>query len=81
MVPNEEKEGGEAKSEGQWHYLAVKNIYALLRRIISKYKSNFDWLNCLHSFLTQRKNLNLRKKYFKIKVSVGLHYRHKILMY
>ena len=30
MIPNEEKEGREAKSEGRWHYLAVKTLPALL---------------------------------------------------
>ena len=32
MIPNEEKEGPEAKSKGQWHY-PVKKLSALLHRI------------------------------------------------
>ena len=45
MVPKEEKEG--------WHYLAVKKISALLRRITSKHNSDSYCLKCLHSFRTE----------------------------
>ena len=48
MIPNEEKEG--------YHYLAVKQLSALLHRITLKQKINF----------------NLMKKYVKIKISVEL---------
>ena len=34
MISNGEKR--KAKSEGQWHYLAVKRLLALLRGITSK---------------------------------------------
>ena len=42
MIPNEEKES--------WHYLAVKNLSALLKRITSENGGDFYCLNCLHSF-------------------------------
>ena len=45
MIPKEEKEG--------WHYLAVKKISALLRRITSKHNSDSYCLKCLHSFRTE----------------------------
>ena len=48
MIPNEEK-------EGRWHYLAVKNVSALLHRINSKNKGDFCCLNCLHSFETKNR--------------------------
>ena len=44
--------GCEVKSEGQWHYLAVKKLSALLRGIISKHHGDFCCLNCLYSFAT-----------------------------
>ena len=53
MIPNEENEGHEAKSEGQWHYLAVIKLSTLLRGTTSKHHSDFCSLNCLHSFRTQ----------------------------
>ena len=56
------------KEEG-WHYLAVKNLSALLRRTTSKTNGDFYCLNCLHSFKTKNKtNLNHIKKYVKIKI-------------
>ena len=63
MIPNEEKReqsealATRAKSKGRWHYLAVKKLSALLRRIPSKHRGDFYCLNCLHSFATE-KNLN-----------------------
>ena len=37
-------------SDGQkWHYLAVKNLSGLLRRIQSNHKEDFYCLNCFHS--------------------------------
>ena len=58
MIPNEEKEG--------WHYLLVKNLSTLLRRITSKHHSNFY---CFIFFpLEEKINLNLTKKYVKIKM-------------
>ena len=50
-----------AKPEGQWHYLAIKKISALLRGIISKNNGDFYCLNCLHSFRTKNK-LELHKR-------------------
>ena len=44
-----------AKSNGRWHYLALKKLSALLRRITSKNNDDFYCLNCLHSFRTKNK--------------------------
>ena len=53
----------EPKSEGwqQWHYLAVKELPALLRGITSKNSDDFYCLNCLYSFRTKSK-LESRKR-------------------
>ena len=50
----------------QWHYLAVKNWSALLRRITSKHGGDFYRLDCFHSFKTKNK-LESRKKACKNK--------------
>ena len=47
--------GREAKSEGQWHYLTVEKPSALLRGITFKLDGDFYYLNCLHSFTTEKK--------------------------
>ena len=52
-IPN--IEGCEAKSEGQWNYLAVNKLSALLRRITFKHHGNFYCLNCFHYFATENK--------------------------
>ena len=51
MIPN---------GEGQ-HYLAVKNLSALLRGITSKNYSNFYYVNCLRSFKVKNKLKSLKK--------------------
>ena len=71
MIPNEEKEG--------WHYLAVKKLSTLLRGITSIHHGDFYCLNCLHSFRTE--NLNLVKKYVKIKIFVELYCHQKRIIY
>ena len=38
-----------------WHYLAIKNISGLLRRITSNHDGDFYCLNCFHSYTTKRK--------------------------
>ena len=38
-----------------WHYLAVKSIYELLRGITSNHNGDFHCLNCLHSYTTKEK--------------------------
>ena len=43
-----------------WHYLAVKNLSALLRGITSKHEGNFYRLNCFHSFRTENKLKKIR---------------------
>ena len=43
-----------ANGEERWHYLAVKKLSALLRRITSKCHGDFYYLNCLHSFATEK---------------------------
>ena len=80
MILNKEKEGREAKSEERWHYLAVKKLSTLLRGITSKYHSDFYYLNCLHSFQTEN-NLNLMKKYIRIKTFVELYCHQKRIIY
>ena len=47
MILNKEKEG--------WHYLAARNLLALLRGIKSKCQGDFYCLDCLHSFATKVK--------------------------
>ena len=54
MIPNEEK---------GWHFLAVKELSALLHRITPKNKGDFY---CLE----QKINLNLMKKYVERKIFV-----------
>ena len=56
-----------AKSEGrQWHYLAVKNLSALFRRITSKNNGDFYCLNYFHSF-RRKSTLESHKKIFENK--------------
>ena len=50
----------------QWHYLAVKKLSALLRRITCKGHGDCYFLNCHHFFATE-KGLNRIKKYVRIK--------------
>ena len=45
MIPNGKK----------WHYLSVKKLSALLKRIMSKHYHDFHCLNCLDSFRTKAK--------------------------
>ena len=44
-----------SNGEKQWHYLAVKNLSALLRGTTSKRHGHFYCLNSLHSFPTETK--------------------------
>ena len=79
MIPNEEKR--EAKAKGwRLHYLAVKKLSSLLRRITSK-NSNFYCLICLNSFRTKNK-LELHKKVCENKVfcTVIMPYEDTILL-
>ena len=39
-----------------WHYLAVKKLSALSKRVTSKYNGDFYFLNCVHSFRTENKS-------------------------
>ena len=45
MIPNREK----------WHYLAVKKLISLLRRITSKIYGDYYCLKCFHSFRSKIK--------------------------
>ena len=47
MISSKRKEG--------WHYLAVKILSTLLRKITSKHHGDFYCLNSLHSFRTENK--------------------------
>ena len=71
MIPNEEKEGREAKSKRRWHYLAVKRLFTSLRGITSKHHVDFYCLNCLHSFRTENK-LRSHEKVCKNKDFCGI---------
>ena len=63
MIPNEENK--------RRHYLAVKELSALLRGITSKYHGDFYCLNCLHSFRTENK-LKSHEKVCKYKDFCGI---------
>ena len=39
----------------KWHYLTVKNLFRLLRRITSTHKEDFYCLNCFHAYSTNNK--------------------------
>ena len=65
MIPNGER----------WRYQPP-----LLRRITSKHHGAFYFLNCLHSFATE-KNLNRIKNNVKIKIFVMQLYLLKTLKY
>ena len=39
----------------KWHYLAVKSLSALFRRITSKHEVDFYCLNCFQSYTTENK--------------------------
>ena len=52
---------------GNWHYLAVKSISGLLRRITSNHNGDFYCLNCFHSYTTE-KNLESMKEYVMITI-------------
>ena len=45
----------------KWHYLAVKSFSVWLRGITSKHDGNFYYLNCFHSYITE-KNLKKHEK-------------------
>ena len=45
----------------KWHYLALKNLPALLRGITSNHDGDFYCLNCFHSYTTKN-NLNSMKE-------------------
>ena len=44
-----------ADADNNWHYLAVKRISGLLRRITSGHNGDFYCLNCFHSYTTENK--------------------------
>ena len=44
-----------------WHYLAIKNIYGLLRGITSNHDGDFYCLNCFHSYRTKGKLENMKE--------------------
>ena len=45
----------------KWHYLAVKSLSALLKRITSKHKKDFYCLNFFHSYSTEKNFKNIKK--------------------
>ena len=48
--------------DNRWHYLAVKRLPALFRRITSSTNGDFYCLNCFHSYHT----LNKLKKHKRV---------------
>ena len=54
MIPN----------RGEWHYLGVKKLSALLREVTSKHYGDYYCLNCFHSFRTKSK-LQSHKRVYK----------------
>ena len=48
--------------DNRWHYLAVKSLQALFRRITSSNNGDFYCLNCFHSYRT----LNRLKKHKRL---------------
>ena len=53
----------------KWHYLAVKHLSALLRRIKSNHNGDFYRLNCLHPYRTKDRLKNI-KMYVRNKIIV-----------
>ena len=53
----------------KWHYLTVKNLSRLFRRITSNHKEDFYCLNCFHAYSTKNK-LEAHKKYVKTMIIV-----------
>ena len=47
----------------RWHYLAVKKLSGLLRRITSKNYCDFYFLDCLHSFAIKNKRESQKNVY------------------
>ena len=62
------------------HYLVLKNQSALLKRITSKYHSDFYCLNGLHCFATKNKRES-HEKYVKIQIFVKSQSLLKTLKY
>ena len=52
-----------------WHYLVMKSISGLLRRITSNHKGDFYCLSCFHSYTTKG-NLENMEEYVKIMIFV-----------
>ena len=44
-----------------WHYLSIKKLSALLRRVTSKHDADFYCLNCLGLFRTKNKHESHQK--------------------
>ena len=40
---------------GNWHYLAIKSISGLLRRVTSNHNGDYYCLNCFRSYATEKK--------------------------
>ena len=53
----------------KWHFVAVKKLSALLRRITSEHHGDFYCLNCFHSFATESK-FQSHKRACEIKILV-----------
>ena len=43
----------------KWHYLAIKSLSIIFRRVTSNHDGDFYWLNCFHSYSTENKLKNM----------------------
>ena len=50
----------------KWHYLVVKSLSALLRRITSKHDGDLYCFNCFHSIVMLQKRAKKRQQNIKI---------------
>ena len=53
----------------KWHYLVIKSLSGLLKRITSNHVGDFYCLNCFCAYSTKNK-LEKHKKYAKIMIIV-----------
>ena len=63
------RKGRKGNPESQWHYLAVKKISTLLRRIKSKHHGDF-FVSTAFILSQQKTKLNHLKRLAKIKIFV-----------
>ena len=45
----------------KWHYLPLKRLSALLRKITSNHNGDFHCLNCFHSYRTEKNSKSMKE--------------------